>query len=775
MSVNRTEVFLDEENGYTEVHPSGKISGKNAGEYDVIVSESGRVQYELVDDTIIFRKATSLTTAGTYASTVTFVGENWAEVFDIQIVVTISLRVEHRAGTSPTSTPFYATARHGESLVINLNPSSYTPQYLHVFGSWSWLLEGVDSGKVSVSPTSGTPNPSNLITISKPASLTSDNVVTSTFRIRAQTWWVDVTVNVHPVPPPKTGVFINPPLNEIGVGAAGDVYTYIDSATSLIASFYVETPAYPHEALTVSASIQSSTNNGSTWGSQTGLTQSVSTVSYNDGGQTRYYYKIDVSRSYFLTAYLLTTPGTHLFRLNVTVEGNAMASRIIYLTLHPDVRIYREIGGTPIEFITSTSTTLSANPVNIQKTIALSNAQAALDARKILINESNNESVFVRSTLPINAYCDELTVNTADPTSTGASTYWLAFQNKIRMTRHTGTAGTTVSGWSSSAVQTDSQANKKYVPIGSNATTAPTQVKLSLEKFPLPIPLLDQSELELRSSAVEHYIDNGGGTKGTTQISLPLSVIVQTPPKFKISPSDITLNETNGYTSLVSVEANDDANWTLTPGSGLVVSPTSGKGSEMRVIKIDASTFNWGNADFHTLTLTAEPTVNPNNLSGAVNVHIERYTATKNALIPKKTGALDQTLTGSQSVGAWSTSASFTGVSSLTNFPTIEEVLERPHRIRSWSLQSVGASSGQRATRLILSGKTLSGQWKILDDTGTSLTTSAFYISSKPRVDRPVQFCELVDTIRITAVGVTSASNGNPVLFPKIQVFAGEP
>jgi len=172
---------------------------------------------------------------------------------------------------------------------------------------------------------------------------------------------------------------------------------------------------------------------------------------------------------------------------------------------------------------------------------------------------------------------------------------------------------------------------------------------------------------------------------------LPLSVILQTPPKFKITPSDITLNETNGYTSVVSIEANDDVNWTLTPGSGLDVSSTSGKGSEMRVVKVDASTFNWGNDDFHTLILTAEPTVNPNNLSGTVNVHLERYTATKNALIPRKTGALDQTLTGSQSVGTWSTSATFTGINSLTNFPTIEEVLESPHRIRSWSLQSVGA------------------------------------------------------------------------------------
>ena len=770
-NINRTSVLLTEDNGYTATVPSGKIGGTPVGEYSVIGVDTSRIKQPVLgEDTISIEKATSLTTVGTYNTSFIFVGEDRAEVFDVQIVVTIPLSVEHRATTSATST-LHATARHGESLTIDLKPTTYTSQYLYVYGSRAWTLEGVESDKISLTNYTTAYIDYTRITIDKSSTLTSEGITTTTFRVLAENQWVDVTVNVHPIPAKVTGQFIAPPNSEVGANAAGDIYAYIDSATSLIASFYVETPVRLSEPVTVTASIQSSTN-GTTWSSQNNLTATCTTEFYNESGQQRYYYKINVSRTQLFTAFLLTAPGAYMFRLNVSVDGNAMTPRLIYLTMQPDVRVYREIGGTQRDFITTTSTTLSANPVNIQKTFALNETQAALDARKIFINESNNESVFIQSTLPTNMYGDDFTVNTADPTSSGASTYWLAFLNKIRMTRHAGTAGTTASGWSSSAIKTE--VNKEYVELATGSATA--LVKLGLEKFPLPIPLLDLFELELRA-AFEHYIDGGGGTKGTLQMSLPLSVTLQTPRTFKISPSDITLNETNGYTSFVSVEANDDVNWTLTPGSGLEVSSTSGVGSEMRMVKINPDTFHWGNNDFHTLTLTAESTVDQSTLSETVNVHVERFFPTKNALIPKSTGSLDQTLTNSESVGAWSTSAAFTGVNSLVHFPSIEYAFENgeAHRIRSWSLQSVGASSGQRATRLILSGKTLSGQWKILDDTGVSLTTSAFYLATKPRVDRIVQHCELVDTIRMTAVAVTAASNGNPVLFPKIQVFSGEP
>jgi len=92
--------------------------------------------------------------------------------------------------------------------------------------------------------------------------------------------------------------------------------------------------------------------------------------------------------------------------------------------------------------------------------------------------------------------------------------------------------------------------------------------------------------------------------------------------------------------------------------------------------------------------------------------------------------------------------------------------------------QSVGVGSGARATRLILSGKTLTGLWKILDDTQDSLTTvnnnTGFYRAAKPRVDRVVQSKEIVTEIRVSAVARVLLQTGNTI-FPQVQVFAGEP
>ena len=66
-SVNRTEVFLNEENGYSEVHPSGKISGKTAGEYEVIGLDIAMVNYSLGEDTITIKKSPSLSAAASGA------------------------------------------------------------------------------------------------------------------------------------------------------------------------------------------------------------------------------------------------------------------------------------------------------------------------------------------------------------------------------------------------------------------------------------------------------------------------------------------------------------------------------------------------------------------------------------------------------------------------------------------------------------------------------------------------------------------------------------
>jgi hypothetical protein len=124
----------------------------------------------------------------------------------------------------------------------------------------------------------------------------------------------------------------------------------------------------------------------------------------------------------------------------------------------------------------------------------------------------------------------------------------------------------------------------------------------------------------------------------------------------------------------------------------------------------------------------------------------------------------------------------------LEEYPAVEVTFETPHRIRSWSLQAVGnvladAVFESLATVLVLQGRTLDGQWHLLDvartanDNVNGNEVSELYTSAKKRLDRPVQNIELVEKIRIAAVAVqgqTLAYMGF-VWFPQIQVFAGVP
>jgi hypothetical protein len=164
-------------------------------------------------------------------------------------------------------------------------------------------------------------------------------------------------------------------------------------------------------------------------------------------------------------------------------------------------------------------------------------------------------------------------------------------------------------------------------------------------------------------------------------------------------------------------------------------------------------------------------------------------------------------LAGRFTVGMYSAAtnlASHTGslnpfaLDNLEQFPSVEVSFDVPHRIRSWSLQSVGGRNYENtgavfeslATVLVLWGRTLDGKWKILDlaRTRTGMTwdewgneqwsdTSELYTATKTRLDRPVQHVELVDKIRIAAIAVQDQgiSYRGFVWFPQIQVFAGVP
>ena len=214
-NIHRTEVLLNEENGYKDLHPSGRIAGvfEEAGYHPSLF------RYSLSEDGIMFSKSTQLSTPGTYEVVFVLIGDDWAEIYVITIVVTVPLRVR-------TNNVDYM---NGQTVTVNLTAPNYSPQYLYVFGSLSWTLEGVESAKISVAPLSGEGYDntwdSTMITVSKPSALSVPELITTTFRIFAQSQWVDVVVNIHP---PVTFNFVSPREGEAGVpGGTSPVYVYI--------------------------------------------------------------------------------------------------------------------------------------------------------------------------------------------------------------------------------------------------------------------------------------------------------------------------------------------------------------------------------------------------------------------------------------------------------------------------------------------------------------------------------------------------------------------
>ena len=213
-SIGRTEVLLTEENGYSEIHPAEKLDE----EYETIGLDTTKVGISMNEGEITFSKSSSLTTPGTYKTEFAFFGEDWAEIFVVQIIVTIPLSV--KLGST--------TFTHGQSITIDMKAPSYSPQYLHVSGSRPWLLENLNTAIISASPTTGSGNndqwSSQAITLSKPSGLAVNTLLTTTFRILALTQWVDVTVNLHP---PTSGQFVDPRQGEAGATGTNDIYIYV--------------------------------------------------------------------------------------------------------------------------------------------------------------------------------------------------------------------------------------------------------------------------------------------------------------------------------------------------------------------------------------------------------------------------------------------------------------------------------------------------------------------------------------------------------------------
>ena len=213
-NIGRTEVFLTEENNYSEIHSAGNI----VGEYEMVGLDTELIGFSLDENGVTISKSPYLTSPGTYTTTFAFFGEDWAEIFVVQIVVTVPLRITH-SGTN------YSTHHtHGQTITLDLTAAN-APQYLRVYGSRPWTLEGVDPSKINVSPLLGEGSEwyYDTITVNPAGNITEPKQ--TTFRILAQTRWVDIVVNLRL---PLTFNFVPPREGEAGAPAGTDpVYIYI--------------------------------------------------------------------------------------------------------------------------------------------------------------------------------------------------------------------------------------------------------------------------------------------------------------------------------------------------------------------------------------------------------------------------------------------------------------------------------------------------------------------------------------------------------------------
>jgi len=176
------------------------------------------VQYQLVPEGVRVSKASSLTTPGTYTTVFALIGEDWVRIFEVTIVITVPLGVRYNN----------TTFRHGQTVTVTFPAPNYPLQYLQISGSRSWVLEEVNPAIVGASPDSGqgfdNSWESTWVTLSRPPSLAVTELITTTFRVRAQEQWVDVIVRYIP---PISGRFVNPRSGEEGATGTDDIYIYV--------------------------------------------------------------------------------------------------------------------------------------------------------------------------------------------------------------------------------------------------------------------------------------------------------------------------------------------------------------------------------------------------------------------------------------------------------------------------------------------------------------------------------------------------------------------
>ena len=605
----------------------------------------------------------------------------------------------------------------------------------------------------------------------------------------------------------------------------------------LLASFFIEAPNNLFEDVSVAVELQ--IQSGTSWWTDwdEGFRTEIVNAHYNDpgsGNQLRRRYRIDVFRTVeqawdsgtqqSVWHYRIFKAGVYRRRLRIRFNNVEVLTRMINISVQQELEVFLGDGrpqtadGSRVDFVSQVETVVQSNPLNISKPLSLVTTPEVLAARTIQLLESGNyqDAIYVRSNFAIDSTSESFSLE-----QQWGST-WLRLGEHIRITRYIGTQSYQ---WGDDRAiirpgDPGGHQGRQFVPFinDSYEEDAGAQllenylvrpVALGLNKPALASPLFLETFLSVFGRGVPRYTGTGEETLLTPVIEVPFSVQLKTVHAVRITPTPLVLDEDNNYTGFVAVDANDGATWTLAPvDPRLNVSPTTGTGRGSAVVCcLPSAVCEAEDWFFANIPLTATSSVNPSefpDIEGSYTatdtgqVHIERFAPTINALIPRQTGAstqipaawesFDHSLSSQGTVGNWTAGLVLNNAvfDNLESFPTVEVVLDTPSRIRSWSLQSVGQVSGaRRATVMALLGRTLDGNWTVLDfanrlpnewvysDDDESVQY-ALYTNNKCRVDRRVQHRRVVDRIRIVVLAVEGGS-GAAVALPQIQLFAGEP
>jgi hypothetical protein len=455
-------------------------------------------------------------------------------------------------------------------------------------------------------------------------------------------------------------------------------------ANTLLSTFYVQVTSETSTTPVVDAKMQVRPS-GSSSGWENNNTNFAIVIGDSDDEKR---YKIDV--------YLkeeedtsedkpFATAGTKSFRLHVTFDGMGAIDRMIYITVQPKVRVYREKDGETQEdiFITEYKNTAS-NPANYT-----TEYKETTNSNKISLAKDNySGNIFVEGNFPLDVTGNN-TNGTADSTLelNKVVSGGLIIDDIFVMRNYNG------SDWDRPSV-----INNTISLVNSWQTVS--ILPLEFTKTPYALEISGESLFYILGKSVARYTGTGTATEQKDySISIPLIATLTMPHELALYPDVLTLDEDNSFTSFITVETNAGWKFSSVP-SQLEVTPSIGTGRTVVVVVKKKDSVNLAIPSLTTVTLSAESTGQTPKLTDSTEVRLDKCNETTNALIPLKTSAdadtlpawqsFDQTLSDYAVVGTWATGKTIdfeTPEKNHADFPSIAVTLDGLHCVRSWSLQ----------------------------------------------------------------------------------------